>query len=144
LPRPPSTWNTTYFSMDVTLFYINIYKYSKKLGNVSDSYLFCINTILAADEVMLETSILLTVNEPVNMGLCITIVVFYINIIFILLSIQWNLTMQLSCEWTLRLHSKMHRHMLCIRMANKLQQHHAWEHNYHIQYDQFLNNFHIL
>jgi len=67
--------------MDVTLFYINIYKYSKKLGNVSDSYLFYINTILAADEVMLETSILLTVKEPVNMGLCITIVVFYINIL---------------------------------------------------------------
>ena len=53
------------------------------MGNVSDSYFFVLYKycILAADEVMLETSILLTVNEPVNMGLCITIVVFYINIL---------------------------------------------------------------
>ena len=55
------------------------------MGNVSDSYFFVLYKycILAADEVMLETSILLTVNEPVNMGLCITIVVFYINIFIV-------------------------------------------------------------
>jgi hypothetical protein len=46
-----------------------------------DAVIALIDDILAADEVMLETSILLTVNEPVNMGLCITIVVFYINIL---------------------------------------------------------------
>ena len=55
--------------------------FSEAVDAFSDAVVAFNAVILAADEVMLETSILLTVNEPVNMGLCITIVVFYINIL---------------------------------------------------------------